>query len=276
MAAYRELYSGEDYVIHFRYSGLLNVAYITMLYGLGMPILFVIAALKYFNSYVSERIVVSYFAKQPPTINDSMSKNALNWLKYSPLLFLLNGYWMMSNRQMFHNEWSTIPNSASTMVSHHTVDLDCNWEYSVVILIVVPLCYAFLQKAFVLLMGKYQIVLQERDQNLDEDLPNFFKTIPIPRANRLVSEGNNMKQNFGFLFSDITTNQILQAIGQPDKVITGTPWYNPITDLEYIHKFCYIGAEFKDRHKLIEDGNPDKVDSKTKDMPEEQKRIRCE
>ena len=47
MAALRVLYSGGDYVIHFKYSGLLNIAYITMMYGMGMPILFPLAVINF-------------------------------------------------------------------------------------------------------------------------------------------------------------------------------------------------------------------------------------
>lgn len=49
MAAYKDLFSGKDYVIHFKYSGILNIVYITMLYGVGMPILFPIAAFNFIN-----------------------------------------------------------------------------------------------------------------------------------------------------------------------------------------------------------------------------------
>jgi len=37
----------------------------------------------------------------PPAMDDMMTKNALNLLAYSPLMFLLNGYWMFSNQQIF-------------------------------------------------------------------------------------------------------------------------------------------------------------------------------
>jgi len=49
MAQYKDLYSGADYVIHFKYSGILNIMYITMMYGIGMPILFPIAAVNFLN-----------------------------------------------------------------------------------------------------------------------------------------------------------------------------------------------------------------------------------
>ena len=48
MANFKKVYGGGDYVIHFKYS-VLNVVYVTMMYGIGMPILFPIAALNLFN-----------------------------------------------------------------------------------------------------------------------------------------------------------------------------------------------------------------------------------
>ena len=74
---YRDLYSGGDYVIHFKYSGIINIVYITCMYGVGMPILFPIAALNFINQYICERIVIAYFMKQPPALDDKLTKNAL-------------------------------------------------------------------------------------------------------------------------------------------------------------------------------------------------------
>ena len=49
MANYKTLYSGPEYVLHFKYSEVLNVTFIAMMYGLAMPILFPIACLNLFN-----------------------------------------------------------------------------------------------------------------------------------------------------------------------------------------------------------------------------------
>jgi hypothetical protein len=62
-----------------------------------MPILFPIAAFNYLNQYVCERIIVAFCMKQPPALDDKLTNNALNMLKYAPLLMLFNGYWMISN-----------------------------------------------------------------------------------------------------------------------------------------------------------------------------------
>lgn len=71
--------------------------YITLMYGIGMPILFPIAAFKFFNLYICERITMAYAMKQPPCLDDKMTKNVISMLKFSPLLMLVNGYWMLSN-----------------------------------------------------------------------------------------------------------------------------------------------------------------------------------
>jgi len=49
MQCYKNVHQGVDYVIHFKYSAVLNVVYVTCMYGIGMPILFPIAALNLFN-----------------------------------------------------------------------------------------------------------------------------------------------------------------------------------------------------------------------------------
>lgn len=74
-----------------------------MLYGLGLPILFPIAIVSYFIFWMTERYQVAYTYQLPPAMDDKMTKNALTILSYSPLLFLFNGFWMLSNRQIFDN-----------------------------------------------------------------------------------------------------------------------------------------------------------------------------
>jgi hypothetical protein len=60
MQVYIDIYSGPEYMIHFKYSGILNIAFVTMMYGVGMPILYLIAACAYFILYSLERLLVAY------------------------------------------------------------------------------------------------------------------------------------------------------------------------------------------------------------------------
>lgn len=63
LAGYKQLYSGGDYFLDFKYSNVLNIVFVTMLYGLGLPILFPIAVGNFINQYICERIMVAYYMK---------------------------------------------------------------------------------------------------------------------------------------------------------------------------------------------------------------------
>ena len=93
-----DLYSGGVNVVHFKYSAIMNVTYVTMMYGLGMPILFPIAALSYAIFYTVERYQIAYTYTMPPALDDTLTNNCIKVMSYSPILFLLNGFWMLSNR----------------------------------------------------------------------------------------------------------------------------------------------------------------------------------
>jgi hypothetical protein len=98
MAAYKNLYSGPEYVIHFKFSGVLNVTYITCMYGLGMPLLFPLAALNMMNQWICERLIVAYIVRLPPALDDTLTKNFIRLLKWAPFLLLANGFWMIGNK----------------------------------------------------------------------------------------------------------------------------------------------------------------------------------
>ena len=116
-----DLYSGPEFIIHYKYSGILNVTYVTMFYGPGLPILFPIAVISYIIIYCIERYGLAYTYQMPPAMNDMLTKNALNLLSYSPILFLLNGYWMFSNLQIFDGVVNSIDISSDKMQTSHTL-----------------------------------------------------------------------------------------------------------------------------------------------------------
>ena len=74
---YLDLYTGPDYIVHYKYSGVLNVAYVTMMYGLGLPMLFPIAFLSFFIFWATERYQIAYTYQLPPAMDDKMTQNAM-------------------------------------------------------------------------------------------------------------------------------------------------------------------------------------------------------
>jgi len=67
------LYTGPEFILHYRYANILNIFFIAMFFGVGMPILFPIALLDLFCVYVVERFYLSIFYQQPPQMDEKMT-----------------------------------------------------------------------------------------------------------------------------------------------------------------------------------------------------------
>lgn len=59
---YLSLYGGQEFEIHYRYSNMMNIIYVTMVYGAAMPLLFLIALLSFSILYVQDTVLVVWFA----------------------------------------------------------------------------------------------------------------------------------------------------------------------------------------------------------------------
>ena len=122
MQTYIDIYSGPEYLIHFKYSGIMNVTFVTMMYGIGQPILFPIAIFSYLILFTVERVLIAYFYQMPPSFDDKMTKNALNILRWAAVFYLFFGYWQLSNQMIFQNWWSYISDTTDRMSSGHYIE----------------------------------------------------------------------------------------------------------------------------------------------------------
>lgn len=99
-----EIYSGPVFFIHYKYSSILNITFVTMMYGVGLPVLFPIAAISMAGLYAVEKYMVYYVYRQPPMYDQQLNNNVLTLMTYPPLLLLAFGYWMLSSKQLLSNE----------------------------------------------------------------------------------------------------------------------------------------------------------------------------
>jgi hypothetical protein len=101
---YVNLYSGPEYVIHYKYSFILNVVFMTFMFGAGMPILFPIALCSLIVLYIMERLQAAYSYQKPPMFDASLNDAAINLLIAAPIGYAAVGFWMFNNPTMFHND----------------------------------------------------------------------------------------------------------------------------------------------------------------------------
>ena len=53
---YKEVWGGIEFSLHTKFANLLNITFVTMLYGLGLPLLFPIAALNLLTKLICEKL----------------------------------------------------------------------------------------------------------------------------------------------------------------------------------------------------------------------------
>jgi hypothetical protein len=83
-------------------------------------------------------------------MDDTMTANAMGLLKIAPIMLLVNGYWMLSNRMIYANAWSYISVSDETMSSGHVlkIEYDVNWASPILVMVIASFAILFLQFAF--------------------------------------------------------------------------------------------------------------------------------
>lgn len=107
---------------------------------------------------------------------------------------------------------------------------------------------------------------------VDEDLPKFYDITNLRQRNQMVTMYNNMKNNFGFEYTDPDTIEELQKAAYPTVTITGTPWYNVMSNPQYVNEFNFIPSYVQEREKIINDGY-DEIDENS---TEEQIKMKVE
>ena len=123
--------------IHYRYSAILNIVFVTFMYGIALPVLFPIACLFMLNTYIAERLQLARFFKQPPLYDDRLSRRALLQIQYAPAFMMTLGYWFLSNQQMFFNKVETKRYESQVIDPQHSYFSSGNHLYPVFVFIAV-------------------------------------------------------------------------------------------------------------------------------------------
>jgi len=91
-----------------------------------MPIMFPMAALIISNQRLAERAQVAFVMREPPAMDNALSKSVLGILKFAPLCLLFNSFWLLENKQFFDNVWNYKAKSNEFMKSGHLVGFRVN------------------------------------------------------------------------------------------------------------------------------------------------------
>lgn len=97
---YIDLHSGPEYLVHFRFSFIMNIAFITMIYGPSLPLLFPTAFISFLIIYILEVYCLFYVYKKPVSYDAALYLAVLNQLQYASLISLAFSAWQFSNFEL--------------------------------------------------------------------------------------------------------------------------------------------------------------------------------
>jgi len=81
--------------MNYKYSLILSTTFITMMYGVALPILFPIAAFTFANLLLMERVLITYWHSKPPMYDDKLNTQTLNLMRWAPVVLCFFGYWFL-------------------------------------------------------------------------------------------------------------------------------------------------------------------------------------
>ena len=261
---YVNLYSGPVFFIHFKYSSILNITFVTMMYGLGMPILFPIASVAILTLYVMEKLMLHYCYREPPMYDERLNKNALTILTWAPLLFLSFGYWMLSSKQLLSNSDVTLLTfSNKDKTSNHFVkdvfgaDAYKSTEVAMPLLVtfwVLLILIVFKQIIYNALMTVLPF-LHIGNFEIDEDLPNYFTTIDDEDRNWSIVEEENARSELQMHITDDYTIQRFRETKMENAGahMKGTHCYDILANEQYLDDFQYFSPALDNRNQYIKD-----------------------
>ena len=160
--------------MHFKYAALLNTIWVVFMFGLALPMLFPIAAFTFFNYYLCEKLLLTYYYQKPPMYDEKLNSTALSWAKYAPLLMMSFGYWIMGNKQIFSNTIVPLEFTSKTLFTDHSGNPDVGQELPLFIVGICLCVFFFIWLPIRYICVKKGCCKEKDEEDVDEDLGTYF------------------------------------------------------------------------------------------------------
>lgn len=77
---------------------------VALMFGPCFPILYAICFVHLVVQYITQRLVLFYWVRQPPAIDEAMTNICAQILRIQTMAILFVAFWQLSNLQIFYNE----------------------------------------------------------------------------------------------------------------------------------------------------------------------------
>ena len=105
-----------------------------------------------------------------------MTENAISWMSLAPILFLINGFWMLSNRQMFENVVNSMDYSDREMTSGHLLSTagNLNQATPMLLICITLVVIHFGRTYFYETLSRLGYSITSTTIEVHENLPKFY------------------------------------------------------------------------------------------------------
>jgi len=248
---YVDTYGGPEYLIYWKYSRIINLAWVTFMFGPGIPILYPTFLLALIIQYCVERLCMAYYYKQPPMYDDTLNKNSVNLLYYAFALQMFVGYWMYSNKQIFTNEVKEVTKSNSSIPSNHSIwdPIQLNQAFPFLAVGVIFIASKIIH-VIIIMIADYR----EKHNFTYENLKKYTMSLKQYDKVWLKSEEKYIreKENFRLLpdetYRKLVTSGVLQLPNAltNKNFIQNVPTYDILANPKYEERFQYFPAMMRE------------------------------
>ena len=239
-----KLYGGPVYLMHFKYSSILNQVWVSFFYGMFLPILFPIALIGIINMYIVERITLAWFYRQPPSFDGKLNDAAIKILSMAPVSMFILGYWALGNRQIFYGDAEKIYHENEIVDPKHSlVEWDDLFKHEGLILIL--LAVLIVSKICMFIYNLYQSsVLVDDDAAEDEGLAPFWNSLTGEVQKKFFANESFLQSKLKLRTIDEKMTERLRTAQRTGKqYITGLANYDLLRNIIYQDELEYYPIE---------------------------------
>jgi hypothetical protein len=245
--AYINLYSGPEYAMHFKYSGMMNMLFVAFMYGLAIPMLFPISLIAFTILYTMEKLTLTYFFRKPPMFDEKLNDSAISKMKWAPIFMMFFGYWCLSNVQIFTKDSYPIISTLTPVKTGHTMwGFGINQALPLVMVGIFLGVLIFFNDLALTVLNKFGIMMPEDEDEVDEGLGSYWECLDEHDRKVWYLDETHMRKNLGLITLDDDSLEKLKSGPIGKRTIADTPNYEIVTNAKYAEQFQYCPIDFRD------------------------------
>jgi len=269
---YVNKYSGPTYFMHFKYSSIMNIIFLTMCFGTGMPILFPIAFASLVVHYTLENYMLYYVFKKPPAYDEVLNNYVLKKLAWAPFFLFAFGYWTLTNPQLLqtYEQLQPLERASSTFQGGHYWYVALNPYYMIEeapagilgIMAIFYFIYLIFRGAVWACVKRNQHIrcckvpkIYIEEPVVDEDIGPYFDV--LDKDDRIYSYAEEVNQRLWNIKTmlDDDFKKLKKAEGKQERKLTGIHCYDILRNPAYAQDFQYFSSHLPGRDDCIIDAD---------------------